>query len=135
MVRAATTDEIVTLEREYWQALKDADAEAALALTHDPCVVAGPQGAARYDHTQMRAMSGQKKWRTIDFEMDEPEVEMVGDSVGELGYTITLHLELSGQPHSMRCAESSTWVRTPDGWRCVLHSETPLGDPFGRQEG
>jgi len=24
--------------------------------------------------------------------------------------------------------DTSTWIRTSDGWKCVMHTETPAGD-------
>ena len=132
MTSIISHDDILALEHGYWQALKDGDADAALALTYDPCVVAGPQGAATYDHKQMSAMSRGKDWRITDFDMGEAFVQTVSDNVAVLGYTINLDMEIKGKPHAMRCAETSAWVKEHGAWRCVLHSETPLGDPFGR---
>jgi hypothetical protein len=38
------TLELLDLERQYWQAIKDKDAEAATRLTDDECIVTGAQG-------------------------------------------------------------------------------------------
>ena len=36
-------NELIALERKYWQAMKDKDADAAMALTDEPCIVASNQ--------------------------------------------------------------------------------------------
>ena len=43
----ATEKELLELEREYWQAVKDRDVDAAMRLTDDPCIVAGASGVGR----------------------------------------------------------------------------------------
>jgi hypothetical protein len=42
----AVKDELLTLEKRYWQAIQNNDLEAALDLTDDPCIVTGAQGVA-----------------------------------------------------------------------------------------
>ena len=39
---------------------------------------------------------------------------------------------VDGQPLSLDAADSSTWVRTDGRWQCAMHTESVLGDPFGR---
>ena len=36
--------ELLDLERQYWQALKDHDTATAMRLTDESCIVAGAQG-------------------------------------------------------------------------------------------
>ena len=40
-------EDLVTLEKQFWQAMVDRDTDAALKLTNDPCIVAGAQGVSR----------------------------------------------------------------------------------------
>ncbi len=40
----ALKEDLVTLEKQFWQAMVDRDTDAALKLTNDPCIVAGAQG-------------------------------------------------------------------------------------------
>jgi hypothetical protein len=41
-------------------------------------------------------------------------------------------LHVDGEPVSFEAADASTWVRRGDRWVCAMHSESILGDPFGR---
>ena len=34
----------------------------------------------------------------------------------------------------LEAADASTWVRRDGQWYCALHTESPLGDPFGRDK-
>ena len=57
---ATTTEkQLLELERQYWQALKDGDHDAALRLSDDPCLVTGAQGVASLDHRALAAMMKQ----------------------------------------------------------------------------
>ncbi len=126
--------DLLALETRYWQAIKDQDADAALALTHDPCVVTGAQGVAKIDRAAHKKMieEGGSAYTLEDFTLSEPQVEMISDDVAVLGYKVHEKLTVEGKPLSLDAADASTWVRKNGEWRCALHTESILGDPFGR---
>lgn len=132
MATMTTDQEIIALERSYWQAMKDDDSDAAIDLTYDPCIVTGAQGAAQLDHNAMSRMNAEKEWALRDFHLDNMNVQTITNDVAVLGYTATLDMEVDGKPMSADFAESSTWVKQDGRWLCALHSESPIGDPFGR---
>lgn len=39
---------------------------------------------------------------------------------------------MDGQPITLDTVDSSTWVRRDGQWLCVVHTEAPVGDPYGR---
>jgi hypothetical protein len=41
-------------------------------------------------------------------------------------------LIVDGKPVSLDAADSSTWVKRDGQWKCAMHTEAILGDPFGR---
>ena len=43
-------------EKQYWQAIKDRDVQAAMRLTDDPCIVTGAQGVAALSHAAPAAL-------------------------------------------------------------------------------
>ena len=47
MASKSAEKELVKLERQYWQALKDRDWNAALRLSDDPTIVVGAQGVGK----------------------------------------------------------------------------------------
>jgi ketosteroid isomerase-like protein len=133
MATTTLEQEISELEQEYWRAIRDKDTDAALRLTSDPCLVSGAQGAQSIDHNTFREMAKSPMWELKKFEMSDTSVITPTDDVAVIGYTITEHLEVDGKPMTLEAAESSTWVRQNGRWQCVQHSESVLGDPFGRR--
>lgn len=45
--RSTVEQELLALEKEYWQAIKNRDADTAVRLSDDPCIVTGAQGVGR----------------------------------------------------------------------------------------
>jgi hypothetical protein len=126
--------ELLELERRYWQAIKDHDVDAALRLTDDPCIVTGPQGVAWIDHREFEGVMRSEPWRLRSFEVDEGDVQVrfLRDDVAVVAYKIRERRVLGDEEFDLEAADSSTWVRRADGWRCALHTEALTGDPFGR---
>lgn len=54
------------------------------------------------------------------------------DDVAIVAYTVHEELTVEGKPVKLDAADASTWVRRDGDWRCVLHTESIAGDPFGR---
>ncbi|HVJ16483.1 MAG TPA: nuclear transport factor 2 family protein [Polyangiaceae bacterium] len=133
MAQQAVETELLELEKSYWQALKDHDFDAALALTDDPCIVAGAQGVSSIGKDQFRKMMEDEHYSLDNFRIgDEVQVRMLSDDVAILAYKVHEELTLDGKPVTVEAADASTWVRRDGHWLCTLHSESILGDPFGR---
>ena len=124
--------ELLTLERRYWKALKERDLDTALSLTDDPCIVVGSQGVGCVDHSTYSSMMDDATWEILDFSIgDDVQVRVTGDTA-VLAYTVHEKLKVDGAPLTIDAADSSTWVRRDGKWVCTLHTESILGDPFGR---
>ena len=132
MAQDALASELIELERRFWQAMKDRDVDAALELTADPCIVTGAQGVAKIDKQAFAKMMETGKWELRSFEFTDVQVQQLGDDVAVVGYKVREELDLDGEPLSMEAADASTWVRQGDRWVCGLHTESVLGDPYGR---
>ena len=48
--------ELLDLEKRYWRAIKEKDADAAMSLTDEPCIVTGAQGVGLIDRKTLGAM-------------------------------------------------------------------------------
>ncbi len=133
MAKKSVEKELVKLEKSYWQALKDHDLEACLRLTDDPCIVAGAQGVSSIDKDKFREMMQAEHYTLDDFKIaDDVQVRMLSDDIAVLAYKVHEELTLEGKPVTLDAAESSTWVRRDGHWLCSAHTESILGDPFGR---
>ena len=129
----AIEQELLELERKFWKAMQDKDAETAMRMTDDSCIVAGAQGVSTIDRKTMGGMLTGGSWTLEDFEIgDDAQVRMLGDDVAIIAYTVREDLTVDGEPVSLEAADVSTWVRRDGRWLCALHTESLAGDPFGR---
>ena len=64
------------------------------------------------------------------YELSDVEVVFPNETTAILTYGVKQDVANRGEPGSVtqQMADSSTWIRTDDGWRCVMHTETPV-DP------
>jgi hypothetical protein len=133
MAKRAVKEELVALERQYWQALKDRDYQVAERLTDDQCIVTGPQGVGRIDKKTIVEMMQNAPYTVEDYKLDNDfQIRMIGNDVAILAYKVHEELTVEGKPVTLDAAESSTWIRRNGSWVCALHTEALTGDPFGR---
>ena len=66
------------------------------------------------------------------YEIDESVVNLVRDDTAIIAYKVTEQLTVDGEPVTLKAADASTWVRRDGRWLCALHTESVIGDPFGR---
>ena len=133
MANETAEKELVGLEREYWQAIKDKDVDAIMRLTDDPCIVTGAQGIGRLDHKTFKGMMKEAPWTLRKFELgDDVQVHLLREDVAVVAYVVTEELTVGNQPVTLKAADSSTWVRRDGRWVCAVHTEALAGDPFGR---
>jgi hypothetical protein len=133
MAQKTIEQDLLKLERRYWQAIKERDIEGAMGLTDDPCIVAGASGVASVDHRAFSRIMDSAKYTLNSFEVkDDAKVRMIGDDVAILAYNVHEDLTVDGKHVKMNAADSSVWVRRDGKWLCALHTESLLGDPYGR---
>jgi uncharacterized protein (TIGR02246 family) len=133
MAQEKAEKEILELEKRYWQALKDNDLQTCLELTDDPCIVSGAQGFNKINKAQFSEMMKSANYTLDDFKVEDgAEVRLLGDDVAVLAYKVHEELTLEGKKVQLDAAESSTWIKRDGRWVCTMHTESLLGDPFGR---
>ena len=125
--------DLLTLERKYWQAMKDKDGDAAMRLTDDTCLITGAQGVSRLDQSAFKGLLEDATWTIEKFDIgDDVQVAVIDDDVAILAYKVHEELTVEGKPVALDAADASTWVRRDGRWVCALHTESITGDPFGR---
>jgi ketosteroid isomerase-like protein len=128
-----TNADLLELEKEYWQAIKDKDADAVTRLTDDSCVVTGAQGVGRIERAALAGMIKSAPYTLNSFTLgDGGEVLQLSDDVAIFAYKVHEELTVDGKPVTLDAADSSVWVRREGRWVCALHTESILGDPYGR---
>jgi len=133
MTTTTIEKELVELETQYWQAIKNKDVEAAMQLTDDKCIVTGAQGVASIDRQAFAGMLMAPSWTLNAFEfIGEMEARALTDDVAVVAYKVREQLTVDGKHLTLEAADASTWVRRDGRWLCALHTESITGDPFGR---
>jgi len=121
-----TKDDILALETAYWDALCRKDGDAASRLSADPSVVTGKQGLATISRQKMKSLCDDAKWTLDDYTFEEVTFLSPAPDVAILAYTVTQTVTMDGRTETRRAADSSTWIRSPEGWTCCAHSEAFL---------
>lgn len=124
--------ELRALETGFWQAIKDRDVDAALGMVADPCIITGAQGVSKIDAGTFARLLETGLWTLHDFDFHDVKVLEISPDVAVIGYKVRERLTVDGAPLTMDAADASTWVRRNGGWVCALHTESVLGDPYGR---
>jgi len=123
---ADSTDTIVKLEKTFWQSMVDKDAEKAMKMIADECLITGPMGSMRSDPEDYKRMTEQGEWDLEDFELSDIQVIFPAEDTAIIAYNVHQTGTMKGGPMDLHCADSTTWVRDGDEWKCALHTETIL---------
>jgi ketosteroid isomerase-like protein len=124
--------ELIGLETQFWNSMKKKDVQAAARLADDPCIVTGAQGVAQIDKKSFVKMMEGANWTLHDFKFEDVKVQRLSDEVAIIGYKVHEDLTVDGQPVTLDAADASTWVKKNGRWVCAMHTESIVGDPYGR---
>ena len=128
--------ELVDVERRFWNAMKEKDAAAASAMTDDQCVIVGAQGGSAIDAKTMAKLTSEGQWELEQFSFDEQkrQIRFLTDDIAIVAYPVRERVVVDGETLPVVANDSSVWVRRDGQWRCALHTESLAGDPFGRDK-
>ena len=121
---------LIDLEKKFWQSMVDQDADTAIDMLSEPALMVSSHGAMKFDHAGYRTMAEKGSMVVTDFELSDMEVLMPSDSTAILTYRVRQTVaprEAGADQHATTqdMLDSSTWIRDGQGWRCVMHTETP----------
>ena len=119
---------IERLEKDFWQSMVDKDADTAMTMIADECLITGPQGTMRSDPADYKRMTEQGEWELDQFEFSDVQVIFPQEDTAIIAYNVHQTGSMKGQEMDLNCADSSTWVRDGDEWKCALHTETIIGE-------
>ena len=132
----AHEQELIDVERRFWNAMQDKDAATASNLTDDQCVIVGAQGVSAIDETTMAKLTSEGTWELRHYEFDEQarQIRFLTDDIAIVAYPVKERVIVDGETLPVEANDSSVWVRRDGQWRCALHTESLAGDPFGRDK-
>ena len=118
---------LIDLEKKFWQSMVDQDTDAALRMLQEPALMVSSHGAIKFDHAGYRKMAEQGSMVVTSFELSEVETVFPNDTTAILTYRVKQQVAARGDGKStlQEMNDTSTWVSTPHGWKCVMHTETP----------
>ena len=123
-----STDTIVKLEKTFWQSMVDKDADKAMKMIADECLITGPMGTMRSDPEDYKRMTEEGSWELDKFEFSDVQVIFPVEDTAIIAYKVHQTGTMKDQPMDLNCADSTTWVRDGNQWKCALHTETILED-------
>ncbi|MDB5641106.1 MAG: hypothetical protein JWN07_423 [Hyphomicrobiales bacterium] len=123
-----TRDEIIALEKSYWEAMKAKDGARAASLSGEVSLVTGARGVSRIARDTMQKMTEDDDWILESYAFDAVEVSSPAPDVAIIAYTVRQTVTVKGESQDLHAADMSTWVRTGEAWVCHAHSETLLKD-------
>ena len=134
MTRTISDQELLALERSYWDALKARDARTVGRMTAEQCTVAGASGASIVNPQSMGKLVDAATYTIRDYRVDPQSVHVnrISDDVVAISYGVHEDLEVDGKHVQFDAFDTSVWQKDPNGWTCVLHTESIAGDAFGR---
>jgi hypothetical protein len=119
---------LVDLETRFWQSMVDHDTDAALKLLCEPALMVSTHGAMKFDHAGYRRMADHGSMVVNSFEFSDMEVVFPNDATAILSYRVKQAVAPRGKGATteQQMNDTSTWVRTDQGWRCAMHTEAPV---------
>src|SRR5262245_11577749 len=129
-----TDQELLALERQYWDALKDGDARTVRRLTAEDSTTASPRGVNVLSPDSIGQMVENPPHKLVDYGIDpqSTRITRICDDAVAIAYGLHEDLQVDGKPVKLDVVDTSIWKQTDDGWKCVLHTESIKGDPYGR---
>lgn len=125
--------EIIGLEQKFWDAMKNKDVKTMEELTYETCILTGAHGATKFKKEDFSKMMDQQPYELVDFKFqDDWQVSVLSDDMAVIAYKIEENITIDGETVKINAADSSTWFKRDGKWVCGLHSESIIGDPFGR---
>ena len=121
-----TKDEIIALEKSYWDAIKAKDGDRTTELSAKSSLVTGARGVMRSAKEKMGKMTEEGEWTLDSYAFDNVEVSTPAPDVALIAYTVRQSVTMDGKSQDLRAADSSVWIRGADGWECHAHSESFL---------
>lgn len=115
-------NEIIELEKQYWNGMSQHDYETVRGLTKFPCIVAGKNGVMTVDEPSYKKMFEQVKDRKLTVKSISEEQVQTGNDHALIAYLV--QVDYNGE--TMDCACTSTWVKEGGKWLCAMHSESDL---------
>ena len=123
-----TDQELIGLERRFWQAILDQDTDTATSMLTEPAVLVTDHGSMQFDHAKYRRLADNPDYGLVSYDLSKLAVTRPSDDVAIVTYEVDQVDRMKDRQERVRMADSSTWVRRDGKWLCAIHTETPMLD-------
>ena len=120
-----TQDEIMALERKFWQSMMDMDVDTAVSLLDEQSTAASAHGIHYFDPAEYKTMALSGDARITSFEFFDERVIFPILDVAIASYKARQSFTMGGRSHTMVVYDTTTWVRKDGKWVASAHTETP----------
>lgn len=126
--------ELLEVEKRFWDAMKRKDAGTAGRMTDDNCIIVGAQGVSEIDRKTMAKLTTEGQWelQQYNFDANNARVRFIDDDTAIVAYKVNERVVVDGKTLPIEANDSSVWIRRDGEWLCALHTESLAGDPYGR---
>jgi hypothetical protein len=134
MSTLTATQEMLAIEKNFWDAMQKKDGRRAREMTDEGCIVVGAQGVSAIDGKTMGKLTEEGDWDLENYSFDESnaQVRMITPDIAIVAYSVNEKVTVDGRSLPVEANDASVWVRRDGEWLCALHTESLAGDPFGR---
>lgn len=123
-VAKPTKDEVVALEKSYWDAIQKKDGNRTAELSGKLALVTNTRGVMSIPKDQMGKMTESGEFTLESYAFDDVNVSVPTADVAIIVYTVRQTMVMDGKKQELKSADSSTWLKGENGWECHAHSET-----------
>lgn len=120
----ATQDEIMELERRFWQSMKDMDIDTAVSLLDEQSASVSGWGIHHFGPAEYKAMAQSGGARITAFELFDERVIFPLPDVAVATYSAKQSFTLDGKRHDMVVHDTTTWVKKGSTWLASAHTES-----------
>jgi uncharacterized protein (TIGR02246 family) len=120
--------EILDLEKQYWDAMKTRDAATLKRLTADEFTMVMLEGVSTQSRDEFIQMmtSGDMTFTSYRLDHDAGIVRELSPDVVFAAYKAHSEYEQGGKPQTSDAYFSTTWVKRGGGWQAITGSESQI---------
>lgn len=116
--------DIEALEKKFWQSMIDNEPQVATGLLFEPALMVSGHGSNKFDHAGYTKMANDDRFKLLDYKLSDFDVVSPTPDVAVATYQVHQTFEAQGQRLEQDVYDTSTWVKSGDRWRCVIHTES-----------
>lgn len=120
-----TQNEIMKLERQFWQSMVDMDVDVAMSLLDDISTTASARGIHYFNPAEYKKMALSGDVRITSFNLSEEKVIFPTSDVAIASYKANQSFTIGGEKHEMVVYDTTTWTKKNGRWLACAHTEIP----------